>query len=267
MLSDSATEFPMKDDLEARLVEFASSLEEADRYVMQGLRESDWDLFLVYLRKFNDAKKQIKSILMEFPAITIHNPAARDVIRQVSLDEPFPADKIASKIASLCEGGTIEHRDVCALPEEEVDGLADLLYSSYNHKEYVKNLYEIGCLILGIPVPRALLAFVSAARDSYAFQNYLAVLSLCRTMLEIALRDMAERKGLIERNSQDPGLLSAQIRRKIAPPHLRDSVEGLYRKTSLLIHGRTFTDRNEARDVFRTTLEIIQSTYKHYGLG
>jgi hypothetical protein len=86
-------------------------------------------------------------------------------------------------------------------------------------------------------------------------------------MLEIALRDMAERKRLIEREPKDAGHLTGPVRRKIAPPHLRASIEELYSRTSLLIHGRTFTDKNEAREVFRATLEIIQSTYKHYGLG
>lgn len=257
----------MNPALESQLVKFAAGLKDAERYILKALTESDWDLFLEHKNRFNDFKRQIKSILIEFPALTIRNPTVRQTVRQVSLDEPFPADKIVSKIAILCEGGSIDHQEVCVLPDEDVDDLADLFDLNYDHKEYIRDLYEIGCLILGIPVPNSLLAFVSAARDSYAFKNYLAVLALSRTMLEIALRDMAERKRLIEREPKDAGHLTAAVRRRIAPPHLRSSIEDLYARTSLLIHGRTFTNKNEAREVFRNTLEMIQGTYKHYGLG
>jgi hypothetical protein len=145
-------------------------------------------------------KKEVKKLCAESPAIQIINRDAKDIIRKISHDEPLEIDNIIDNIwAHFDKEIHWEEFD-----ENEIDHLAEkhfLIRGS--HLEYTQNYLSISSLILGINVPDIFKEFVMEAKYCYAFEQYLAVYALCRTILETSIRDMCIRKGVIKRNKDN----------------------------------------------------------------
>ncbi|MFC1556954.1 hypothetical protein ACFL6I_19655 [candidate division KSB1 bacterium] len=86
----------------------------------------------------------------------------------------------------------IEEYFLDELAESEIEQLGlDLFYSWFSHYEYIEGFCSIGTLILEKgKIPDYLAHFLDEARICYAFQQYSAVYSLCRTILEITVRNV-----------------------------------------------------------------------------
>jgi hypothetical protein len=150
---------------------------------------------------------------------------------------------------------------------DEMDDLKwDVFYSSFYPYEYVQGLYEIGSSIVGITVPEHLLPYVSQARQCYTFRQLIAVISLCKTILEVAVRDQSERKGHFKESGGniidfDSFIPRELIRQATSPGVLRDRIDDLYSETSKAIHGRTTIDRDTAKRTFRETMSAVHRLY------
>lgn len=109
----------------------------------------------------------------------INDKFAKEILHKISQGEALPAER-------AFQGSVLEEYFVDELHENEIEQLgSDLFYSWFSHYEYIEGLYNIGSLILSIgKIPENLVHFIHEARNCYAFQQYSAVYSLCRTILD-----------------------------------------------------------------------------------
>ena len=154
------------------------------------------------------------------------------------------------------------------LNEDEIDNLgSEYFYSWFSHYEYIKSLYEIEVLIVDIEIPDNLKRFVNEIRKCYAFQQYNAANSLCRTILEITMRDVGIRIGEIHwpKDGDTKNFYKKYppniIREKVSNGNdkLKKRIEVLYYELSSHIHGY----KNNVNISIKETLLVIQDIYDY----
>jgi len=248
----------------------ALRLREVNRLVIKSTIEGSGKELYKLLDEFRSIKKSLKIALIDTSISKIDNKEAQQIINQIVGEHVFEADKIIANI----EGLTGKKYNVNELNPDETDQLeADFFYSWFSGYEYINNLYEIGAMILGVSVPKILVDFVSEARSCFAFQQYNALYSLCRTIIEVAVRDICKRKMLIKEDEGNTVAFKqyhrdniSQLINKISRAELRRTIKDLYyNKTSFLIHGHKTTKRTEAKELFRETIRAVQKLYSQNG--
>ena len=172
------------------MIQKALRLKELDKLIIKAIATSDMGHFSEYIVEFNTAKISIRSYALDNPLLNmqeIEDHNVRRIIQKVMSSELFSVEKAISESSSIKEFLKGE------LDENDIENLgSDLFYSWFSHYEYIKGLYEIGALTLWCgKVPRNLSGFVDEARHCYTFQQFNAVFSLCRTILEICIKDVA----------------------------------------------------------------------------
>jgi hypothetical protein len=249
----------MKDSI----LEDALSLKRANNQVVKFVVEFDIDELSKALQLFSDLKKKIKTTLIENPIAIIHDHSAQDVLKKIQQEEPFQADVILKNLIPESERGS----GYDELQFEELDELQDLLYTWFSHHEYVRGLYDIGSLIIGITIPQSLKTYVSEARQCYAFQQYNAVYGLCRTILETAIRHRCERKGLIKKQNENVidyfQYKPSDLINKCTHGDVREKVKDIYKNTSGLLHGRKTVNSDDTKKMFKDTLKVVQTLYSN----
>lgn len=252
----------MKAVIEGQITKYALELAKLNRMVVKFVAEWKPEELAKSLKRYREVKRKIKTTLIDNPVVKIHDRTAQNVLKKINHDD-FQADKLISMLESQSQ----ESVSLDGLDEAEIEELGlDLFYSWYSHYEYIVALYDIGSLIVGISIPDSLTSYVSEARYCYAFQQYNAVYGLCRTITETAVRHTCERKGLIKKSggkiidfeSYRPSALINMA----AMGKLRERLKNIYSNTSTMLHGRKTINSEEAKTMFRNTLEAVQDLYK-----
>ena len=145
---------------------------------------------------------------------------------------------------------------------------SNLFYSWISDYEYMEGLFKIGSLLIGTSIPNILERYVDQARKCYALQQYLSVYALCRTILEISVRDIGQRKGRLPRDKVKVKHTELRklhyMKNKVVPKFLKGDAGRIYDRTSGLIHGRKTIGKEDAYDMFKRTLELVQKLYDYY---
>ncbi len=253
------------------LVQKAMRIRELDKLVIKAVIEWDIEQLGKLVDEYRELKKTIKIDLMQNPVISIpdiNDKFAREVLQKVSSNQALPGEK-------AFHGNTLEEYFLDELDDADIEQLGmDLFYSWFSHYEYVEGLYNIGSLILSVSrIPEYLLNFIDEARQCFAFQRYTAVYSLCRTIIEIVVRDICVKHGLV----QGPTVKEKPLK-FFEPPELREMIVEICRlpkykplkerldkirvNANFLIHGNCTATSKEAKDLFSETLGVIQELYK-----
>jgi hypothetical protein len=183
------------------MIQKALRLKELDKLIIRAIATSDMEQFIRSIEEFNDIKKQIRSFGLENPVVNLHdveNADARVIIQKIMSGIPFSVEKALanSSIEEFLKG---------ELNENDIEDLgSDLFYSWFSHYEYIKGLFEIGALIISCgKIPANLSGFVEEARHCYTFQQYSAVFSLCRTILEVCIKDIVTNCKILPADSEN----------------------------------------------------------------
>lgn len=244
------------------LTQLALRLRAMDKSVVKTIVEGRIVELPNLLYEYAELKKEIKTLLAALPIAQIQDQGAKDLLFKVSQEIPLEADKIIMAIEDQ-SGESLELED---LDDDEIDELGSkLFYSWISHYEYVRSLYQVGSLIVGFRVPEVLQAYVREVRESYALQQYNAVVALSRTILEAAIRHTCERRGLIQKSGQSvldlEAYRPAELIRKVSSGAQRQRIQDLYARTSTLIHGQTLATADEALSTLKETLRVVHELY------
>lgn len=236
-----------------------------NRLMVKAVAESDLPSLQKTLSEYVETKKRIKKQLLEIPTPRIHDREALAILQRLSEGGNLPADNIVTALEKM--SGV--QGSLTTLSEEDIESLgSDLFYSWFSHYEYIEGLYEMGSLVVSISVPDHLSQFVNEAKNSYAFQQYNAVYSLCRTILESSVRDIYTRRPF---NPQRQGNIIPMeeyrwrdLKNAVAKGALNTQVGDLYNELSSLIHGRKVASREAAKEAFESTLKTVHALYAYY---
>jgi len=248
----------------ASLQQDAIELQRLNLLIVKAVAESNLSSLQEILPKYLETKKHLKIRLLESPTQKINDKEAIVILQRLAHGVTLPADNV---IAALEKNLGVQG-DLTTLDEDEIESLGrDLFYSWFSHYEYIEGLYEIGSLVVSISVPDHLRRFVNEAKNSFAFQQYNAVFSLCRTILESSVRDIYYRRHSISSQKskvfpiEEKDQWSKLLKNTVDEGQLREQIADLYGKLSPLIHGRKVVSKAEAKEAFESTLRAVHALY------
>ena len=257
------------------VIRSARRLIELGPLMIRAIVEWDTDKAGRYFSEFSEVKVQLRNLLIDQPVLNVPGAGAADVravLKKIAADEPLPVEQALA-------GGPLKNALPGPLTEDDFEDLGrDSLYSWMSHVEYAEGLYRAGALVVACgEIPTNLERFTAEARQCYAFQQFNAVCALCRTMLEISVRDLAIAYGLLPRDSEKVSHLSVRGRKPHGPDlqelihqitehsdlrHLRDALHRIRQSTNAIIHGRRSMSESEALRVLKETLSGIHRLYE-----
>jgi len=217
------------------------------------------------LDEYYKIKRAIKSEFMEKSVLNIQDPKLLETIKSIQNNKQiFEIENYLDMFEKLLKNDL----DFNELTDEEIQSLESHFYSFFSGYDYVRNLFTIQSLIININIPKNLVILVDEVRKCFAFEQYNAANSLCRTILEISMRDVAIRIGRIEISDKE---IESNISYDQYPPkklrkivsenndELRNRLNNLYRKLSKLIHGY---ETNIGINI-KETFSIIEDIYQY----
>jgi hypothetical protein len=251
----------MKDEVLSDLVREASDLIEADRKVVRTIVESQLQDFPKRLIEFRDSKVKLLKNLGHYGAVNGINDQAKEVLLRAQ--QKFPSDHILEQLSEERKDESLFY----TLSDDEIADLgSDLLYSWISHYEYVRDIFKVNSLILQSTIPIDLDTYVREARDCFAFQQHNAVVSMCRTILEAAAKDLCEKQGFFVAHgdniiSINPKVFNQLISAVCKGAIKRRAVKIYYSDGCPVVHGDRSINANEALRVLRETLDVVQALY------
>lgn len=257
---------------ESELIDAAMRLDDLGRRIAKACIEWDAQLMADLVAKFIDTKNSIAATAIANPILKlsgINNTKARALVRAVAAGEALPIEN--ALLARLVD---------CDLDEIQLAEIGrEELYSWMSHVEYAEGLYQVGALVVGCRgLPDNLSTFVREARQCFAFQQYNAVCALCRTMLELSVKDIAtafsilpaDRENIVHLAVRGQVPLSRLIGEITAIPafrHLQDELHQVRILTNAIVHGNRSVDATEAAAILKRTLDSIHSLYEVQALA
>lgn len=247
----------MKDDVLVDLVRDASALIEADRKVVKSVVESQIEDFPKHLTEFRDIKLRVLRKLGEYGVIDGINNQEKEILLRAQ--RKFPSDHILEQLSEEREDEAFYY----TLSDDEISDLgSDLLYSWISHYEYVRDIFKVNSLILQTTIPSEVATYVREARDCFAFQQYNAVVSMCRTILEAAAKDLCEKQGFFAPPGKNNPRVFNQLISAVCKGALKRRAVGIYYSDGCpVVHGDRAIDAGEALRVVRETLDVVQNLY------
>ena len=241
-------------------------LKELDKLIIEALAKKEIEQFGKYLTEFHNLKQQVQKYILEHPVIDlpdIDEPDTRSLIQKIASGIPFQVEIALQGFPFL---GKLDEVDI-----EELG--SDLFYSWFCGDDYIRGLCEVGAVVISCgEIPSNLTKFVDEARDCYAFQKYNAVFSLCRTILEVCIKDFAATYKFI------PSDYSNVRQLKYRNPDLNELINQLCdmrifkgvhnqlhkirRETNFFIHGNRIVKKQEAKKMLKDTLSAVHKLYE-----
>lgn len=246
----------------------ALRLRDLDREFIENILKGAFDELNEIVEEFRKLKRQIQAAQIDSAQLRISSSASAAVLRQIREGSAFHIDRL---FALQHESG--ERLPLDELSEAEIDDLgSDLFYSWFSHHEYIQALYRLGTLLVTADVPDRVLAYLSEARQCYAFQQYHATLALCRTFIEATARDICEQLGLV--GTGPDAAIAADERRfsrlagAVTEGQLRRRINQLYYGlASPVVHGVRSVSAEDARQAIKDTLALAEDMYDEHGLS
>ncbi len=253
------TAMPLKDDLLA--------LDVLDKQIIHALTNNDKQLFKSAFAEYDSLRKRIKIFLLDQSVVCVDDPNAAEILRKTNTGDGLLTDRLLKHAIS----GSADVQQIEELSEEELDSLrSDLFYSWFSHFEYLTGLAELRPMVVRNSVNESVSRLVAQIKDCYAFQQYDAAYSLCRTLIEASIRDICVRCQLFPTLANNEILFEklnwGQLRDKVTTGSLREQLSLLYSELSQVLHGRKSVSKDESRCTFENTIHIIEELYAVNGL-
>lgn len=243
------------------LIQQAKKLIDLDKKVVKAFVEGDFDNISSLLYEFRDTKISVLKNFSELSVVENVDDETRLVLDRVQRE--FPTDNIIHRLESETESDS----PFFELSWEEADEIgSDLMYSWISHYEFIQALFKVNTLIFNATIPSVLRTYINEVRYCFAFQQYNATISLCRTILEAAAKDICEKKGffkpygdkVIEINPEKFN----QLIKTISKGELKKrAVKLYYREACPVVHGDRSVTSDDALRILQNTTEVVQKLY------
>ncbi len=254
----------MSDEALSKLIENANALVEADRRVVEAVATSNLDALESLVANFRDKWVQVRARLTALSTVEAVDRETQELLSRVQ--RKLPTDRLIELLEKRNSDDAwfeqVSDKDVWDLGHQ-------LLYSWISHYEYVRNIFKINAVILTTSIPSTLRLFIDEARTCFAFEQHTAVISLCRTILEAAAKDLCERKGVFEKAGEkiveiNPKVFNQLIKTVASASLKRRAVKLYFRDACPVVHGDRSVDGAEALRVLRETLGVVQELYSSF---
>ena len=242
----------------------ALQLAELDQQICRAIIAANTNRLGRLLNQYMKLRKSLKIQMLDEPVVSVEDSKAGEVLRNITSSDGLPSDIVVEHFRTLING------DGDSLAEEfdEVDFEelgSNLFYSWYSHYEYVGALVKMRPLILKCNPSESVKRLVNQVKGCYAFQQYDAAYGLCRTLLESSVYDICKRCELISKQGKYYIPIEKykwdKLHKKVSTGPLRKKLRNLYRRLSTVLHAGRAATSEEALEVFKETLLVIEELY------
>jgi hypothetical protein len=253
-------------DMIENLVQLATSLIETDRNVVKAVVNSDFESLPSLISDFRNTKIVIQKCLSQLGVVEGVDDKAKEAL--IRVQKPFPTDNVISQIERK-SGEDVSFRD---LSDEEICEIgSDLLYSWISHYEYVRNIFRVNTLVFRSSIAPGLRHYILEARNCFALEQHNAVISMCRTILEAAAKDICEKLDLFKPSPENvieinPKVFNHLIKSISKGELKKRTVRLYYRDACPVVHGDSSVTTDEAFRVLCETMDVIQELYSSHRL-
>ena len=243
------------------------ALDIIDRRVVKAVVERDGENLIPAVSEYQSLRKSIRTRLLNQTVATVDDARAIDLLRKITTGDGLPTDRILEHMVSMTGSDQLPEE----FGDEELDALgSNLFYSWFSHVEYITGLAELRPLVVRTLVGENVARLVQQIKDCYAFQQYEAAYSLCRTVIEASIRDICVRCQLFPNLGENVILFEKfnwrQLREKVSSGSLEEQLKLIYSELSMVLHGRKTVSKDEARHAFENTLQVVEKLYMAHGL-
>jgi len=245
----------------------ADRLSELDRLIVRSFIEWDPKALELLVAEFSDTKKAVQAYLIKNPSVTLPGEkaaAARSILSKIASGDQLPGERALT-------GQIVD----CDLDNDDLEEIgAQELYSWISHNEYANGLFKAGALIANCDsLPSTLKALLGEVRQCYALQQYNAVCSLCRAILDVAVRDVATQHGVLREDKENVVQLTRHKHETLYDlinalthhalfSHLREPLHSIRRSTNPIVHGGRTAAEVSAAATLRATLNVVHRLYE-----
>lgn len=238
-----------------------------DRRVVKALVEQDRSGLISAIRSYQKLRRNIRIQTLDQAVVALVEPDAIRALQKITTGNGLPTDAILAGIYSSTESGEIPDE----FDDWDMESLgSDIFYSWFSDQDYVRGLADLRPLAVKTVVGDSVHSLIQQIKSCYAFQQYEATYSLCRTAIEVAIRDICVKRNLIPDQGANVILFEkynwGQLRDKVSSGEDRKQLSELYADLSVVLHGRKLVSKIESRHAFENTLRIIERIYEAHGL-
>jgi hypothetical protein len=202
------------------------------------LEAGDMDAWLAAMPAEFRAAERLRSHLLNNSVVVTDDPVVKQLLAGMDLTELDDADKVGR----------------------------DLLWGAISPSEYATSLAFVDVLIAPFQIPSDLRQFLTEARKCYALGYDVAVQSLCRTILEAAINDIAVKTGKVPKEAVEQNLYRQyplwQRCQSVAGDLHKQIYDDLYCSLCKVVHGRTTSGTHGALGSLTKTIGFVQHLYE-----
>ena len=254
-----------EDDLTAKLKTYQSLSK-------PGPEEAEvWNAIAEEIRK-DGAEADIAAIFGKHMDAIVHseNRAVEQARLKQELEEFFRANK------SVVISDPTVHRVAHEIRKgaEEIDMMDDNLWDEVQSRvdlhTYGERLSATRPLMLLYDIPEQIKAMVRESVEAYCHSLYTAAISSCRTLVEVAVVDIAVKIGRISDKEQVREMrmcerISSLIDRSVSKSSpLRQDINAFLESASIYVHGDAQSDEDSAKLHIEKAFSLVQQLYGYY---
>jgi hypothetical protein len=234
------------------------SLKELNRKGIEAILNNQFNEFIKIAQLFLREKAELRDDLSDLSdqgVLTSYDTSVRKLINKISKKEPFELDNIIEELNKLLKTTNEVEED----PNFYIlDKAENWFHSNFDISRIYLRKIAFTPIALGIEKPKFLGDYFSEAFNCYAFGNYNAVYSLCRTILEALMITICIKRHLIKEDCRmtPPSALIDLVSTK--GTLLNRNIRKLYyHRSSKVIHGKSTKKELEARELLDETVKTV----------
>jgi hypothetical protein len=267
----------LSDEELERLVDLAAAYQRLETLVETQLKEGNESDLVERVAVCMLLADQIRGGLRDYLVVNIGDRQVRDTLSRIRDEKTFVDRLLAEQQPALMR--LMEERGFLVESQfdpAEYDKAQDELVSEVWPPNFVERKKKAGALVLGQSTPSTVQRIFSEIKACYVYRQPVACVALCRTLLEVVLRDILERRGILRivgrDEFQDWGLskLLREAKQRLGRDDARgamlDAAEKIIETSSVYIHGKDKSGAGMSEEHclrwLRTTLAVVEYLYK-----
>lgn len=245
--------------LQALTAQYESTKESGDVMGMVGL-----------IFEFRDLRVELIDLSISSGVIKTETDQERALVRAVIKDDPsFPLN---SALTVLFEKILPHNFNGTAAPEifsqEAFQDLAEEHFDSwFSSWGYISAMMQVGSIVVHADVDEHLKTIVDEIKQCYAFEQYHAVVILCRTLLETSMRSIGVRQGEITEDYDTQKFYDnyppSKLFEIVSKGLFRKELSKIYYEISEIVHGLESVDNREAVEVMKKTFSYVERMWDY----
>lgn len=230
----------------------------------------------LYMEYFNKRREIRLEFIYPWNSLIDINGNIRDKLKSIINNKLLPFEENILKVISMGSMSRDQFDEYLGnrLPEaDQFDSeLEQYFYQWFGAPDFILNMHEIGAIILDFKkVPTFLSSYICEIRKSYSFGNYLAVIALCRSLIEICVHRAYQLKWEREnRTKSREAVFRSEIKsfwnhtKEVCQNNrgLKNKIDEVYENLNNIVHGNLFgsgaPDKGCTLGVFKATLGIVE---------